>query len=480
MRSLTTVLFIVSLGLCQTSLAEDQPQTLTLSLAEFVKLSQQQSFEAMQYQQNRLPQQLQLDIAEQRFHPVLELYSKLGREQKDLYSTTYINNHTSGIDSTASVAWLLPTGANLSLDYQYQHGLTHGLTSLGIPESKQHNITTTFRIDQPIIGGLWQNQQRLPQQKTQYQWQYYQLQGKLLTLQTQQESLTAFLDFQEQVDLVKLLKESHQYSQFRTQATKARLDEGQVVKAELLYAQLDEHQRLTELKKAQDELLLIQQKISARINSHLPIALTPMLSMQSLDQCTLFTSVSTATQQITTHPDYQLSKLNVDIAHNDYRQTRFNLWPQINLFYQNTDKDQLLTQNTSEQSLGIEASYKPINTASKLSQQQAKSDWINASYTLEAKHLEMQKDLNLLIKSRRQLEEQLALTQQGEALAKQAYLHVEERHQHGVDSVLDVKAAQNEWVQQQRNTLSALKALLNNRFALQTQTGLLMPLEHCL
>ncbi len=464
----------------QMVLAEETSQTLTLALSEYVALAQQQSFEAMQYQQNHLPQQLQLKVADQRFIPTLELTSKIGREQNDLYSTTYIDNHTSGIDSTASVTWLLPTGANLSLDYQYQHGLTHGLTSLGIPESKQHNITTTFRIDQPIIGGLWQNQQHLPQQKARFQWQYYQLQGELLKLQTQQDALSAFLDFQEQVDLVKLLKQSHQYSQFRTQATQARLEEGQVVKAELLYAQLDEHQRLTELKKAQDELSLIQQRISARINSHLRISVKALPNMQSLDRCTHSPNQTHNTAKlISSHPDYLLNKTNVEIAHNEYQHSRFDLWPQVNLFYQNTDKNQLLTQDTSEQSWGIVASYKPINTATKLSQQQAKSDWINTSYTLEAKRLEMHKDLNLFIENQRQLNAQLDLTQQGEALAKQTYWHVEERHAHGVDSVLDIKAAQDEWVQQQRKSLSALKELLNNRFAYQFAAGINARLLDC-
>lgn len=88
---------------------------------------------------------------------------------------------------------------------------------------KKRYATTTTRIEQPMWGGLWNNQQRLPQKRAELQWRYYQTQGKQLLLQTQQSAYTAFLDFQEQVDLVRLLSQSLEYAQFREQAVQARL-----------------------------------------------------------------------------------------------------------------------------------------------------------------------------------------------------------------------------------------------------------------
>jgi len=459
--------------------ADTHNQSVALTLNEFINLANQQSFEAMQYQQSQLPQEQQLKVADQLFLPKLNLTSKIGREQNDIYSTTYINNHTSGIDSTANVDWLLPTGANLSLSYQYQHGISHGLTSLGIPESKQHNITTTTRIEQPVIGGLWQNQQRLPQQRAKLQWRYYQAQGKQLRLNTQQAAYMAFLDYQEQIDLVGLLTQSLNYAQFRAAAVKARFEEGQTVKADLLYAQLDVHQRKTELKKAQDELNLIQQRVSASINSYLTVTLKPLASMQRLDQCSQLPYDKSTHASIAKHPELTMSTINTRIAYNDVQQNQFELWPQITLFYQNTDAHPFLTQDVSEQSWGIQATYTPFNTAAKLTKQQLRTEWVNANYTKEATRQELIKNLNLNRQSQRQLDQQLVLAKQGEQLAKQAFEHVQARFTHGVDSVLDVKAAQDEWLQQQRNTLFALKTLLANRMVLSISSGQLLDIGLC-
>ena len=475
-HTLSGLLGISLAALCQ---AETPPQTIKLGLNEFIQLSNQQSFDALQYQQNRQAEQIQLDLAEQRFIPKLNLTSQIGREQKDLYSTTYIDNHTSGIDSTASVDWLLPSGANLSVAYQYQHGITHGLTSLGIPESKQHTVTTTTRIEQPVWGGLWNNQQRLPQKRAALQWRYYQVQGQQLLLQTQQTAYTAFLNFQEQADLVDLLSQSLSYAQFREEAVKARLAEGQIVKADLLYAQLDVHQRQLELKKAQDELNLIQKRISAQINSHLNIALQPMTSMAVIDACSDSPEFNNAQKTIAQHPEWILNYINTQIAYNDVQQNQYALRPQITFFYQNTDNDQLLTQDTSEQSWGVQATYTPFNTEGKFTQQQLKTQWINANYTQEATRQELTKNLHLHLESQRQLQEQLTLTQKGETLAKQAFAHAQERFDLGVDSILDVKAAQDEWVQQQRQTLLAVKALLTNRVTLSHAAGALLNLNGC-
>lgn len=476
------VLILQCLNVSLVTKAETQSQTVSLNLNAFIELSNQQSFDALQYQKNRLGEQLQLDIADQRFVPKLNLTSKLGREQKDQYITTYINNHTSGIDSTASVDWLLPSGANLSLSYQYQHGIAHGLTSLGIPESKQHTITTTTRIEQPVWGGLWNNQQTLPQKRAELQWQYYQTQGQQLLLQTQLSAYSAFLDFQEQVDLVKLLSQSLNYAQFRESAVQARLEEGLIVKADLLNAKLEVHQRQLELKKAKDELNLIQKRISAQINSHLNIRLQPLSSMLVLDECSINPSdleTGSPYEAITKHPDLTLTKIKTDIAYNDVKQNQYELLPQITLFYENTDNRPLFTQDTSEQSWGIQATYRPFNTEGKLTKQQLKAEWMNASYTQEATRQELLKNINLNQESQKQLQEQLTLTKQGEDIAKQAFKHAQERFKHGVDSILQVKAAQDDWLKQQRITLTALKALLTNRIILSHSTGKILNLNTC-
>lgn len=476
------MLVVQCLNLSLVTKAEISPQTISLNLNEFIELSNQQSFDALQYNKNKLGEQLQLDIANQRFIPKFNLTSKLGREQKDQYSATYIDNHTSGIDSTASVDWLLPSGANLSLSYQYQHGIAHGLSSLGVPESKQHTTTTTTRIEQPIWGGLWNNQQTLPQKRAELEWQHYQTQWQRLLLQTQQSAYTAFLDFQEQVDLVKLFTQTLEYAQFREAAVRARLEEGLIVKADLLNAQLNVHQHQLELKKAKDELNLIQKRISAQINSHLNIRLQPLSSMLELDKCSINTNNlenSSPHESITQHPELRLTKLNTDIAYNDVQQNQYELLPQITLFYENTDNNPLFTQDTSEQSWGILATYSPFNTEGKLTKQQLKAEWMNASYTHEATRQELLKNLNLNRENKRHLQEQLTLTKQGEALAKQAFEHVQERFNHGLGSVLDVKASQEEWLQQQRNTLAALKALLVNRIILSHAGGNLLALNTC-
>ena len=457
----------------------DSSNTVSLNLVEFIQFSQQQSFANMQYQQRGTAEQLSLDIAEERFHPTANLSSQIGREQKDQYSTSYIDNNTNGIDSTAAVNWLLPSGANVDLSYQYQHGTLDGLTSLGISDDPQHTIITNISIEQPIIGGLWQNQQQLPAIKARAQWQYYQQEGQLLSLQAQRQAIMGFMDFQEQHDKITLLEQSWEHARFRAEATAARHQQGQIVKAELLQAQLEEHQRFASLTEARNELVLIQQRLSAQFNTNLTIALKPLKSLQQLSNCTAITQFNND-QYVQQHPQFLLKQLDTSIAHNNYQQSRFDLWPQVSLFYQHQEKQAVLSQNTSEQSWGIKASFQPDNKKNQLQQIQLRNSWVNANYQQQETQKQLQNNWQLYQTQNYQLRQQLSLAKQGTALALQAFEHSQKRYQYGADSILQVKQAQDVWVNQRLYEITANKNLLANRLELYYLLGATMPFASCM
>ena len=459
--------------------SDELSNTVSLNLAQFVQFSQQQSFANMQYQQRINAEQLNLNIAKERFHPTTNLSSQIGREQKDQYGTTYINNNTNGIDSTAAVNWLLPSGANIGLSYQYQHGTLDGLTSLGISDDSQHTIITSVNIEQPIIGGLWQNQQQLPAIKAQAQWQYYQQEGQLLRLQTQRQAFNGFIDFQEQHDKITLLQKSWQHARFRAKATAARHQQGQIVKAELLQAQLEEHQRFASLTEAKNELELIQQRLSAQFNTSLTIILKPLKNLRQLSLCTSNVELDN-NSYLQHHPQLVLKQLDTNIARNSFQQSRFDLWPQVNLFYQHQEKQAGLSQDTSEQSWGIKASFQPNDKKTQLQQMQLKNSWQNASYQQQETQKQLKKDWHLYEKQNRQLHQQLNLAKQGTALALQAFEHSQKRYQHGVDSVLQVKQSQEAWLSQRLSEITANKNLLANRSELFYLSDQNINYENCL
>ncbi|MDP6968496.1 MAG: TolC family protein [Gammaproteobacteria bacterium] len=458
---------------------------LHLGLTDFVELTMQQSFATMQHQQRQTSQALQLKLAEQHFIPKLSVASQVQRAAKDQYGTSYIDHNTTGIQSTANVNWLLPSGAKLSVDYQYQEGKLTGLSSLGIPQDSQYNSTTTASIEQPVIGGLWHNLNQLPQQKAQLQWQYYQTQGHALALQSQQTALKGFLDFQEKVDQVALLTQALAHTDFRTQAVAERYQEGQTVLAEWLQAQLEQHQRQAALHKAQSELLLIQQDLSAQLNQSPNLRLDPLASIKQLLVCTgpdlshTADPNTTPISSVRQHPQWQLQQLTKRMAQLDYQTAQFELWPQVALFYNYKQAAYQLQQNTSEQSWGVKASFTPFNTAGKLSKQQLHTTWINATYDATAKHQQLQQQLLLKRATDKALQSQLKLAQQGVNLAQQAFTHAQTRFDHGVDSVLDIKQAQDAWIKQQETELSAIKALLANRFDYYQAAGKLTPYQGC-
>ena len=478
----TLTLFCISyFGLCQFALADadEFSNTVSLNLAQFVRFSQQQSFANMQYQQRINAEQLHLDIAKERFHPTINLSSQIGREQKDQYSTTYIDNNTNGIDSTAAVDWLLPSGTSIGLSYQYQHGTLKGLTSLGISDDPQHTIITSVNIEQPIIGGLWQNQQQLPAIKAQAQWQYYQQEGQLLRLQTQRQAFNGFMDFQEQHDKITLLQKSWQHARFRAKATAARHQQGQIVKAELLQAQLEEHQRFASLTEAKNELELIQQRLSAQFNTRLTIILKPLKNLRQLSLCTANVELDN-NNYLQHHPQLVLKQLATNIARNSFQQSRFDLWPQVNLFYQHQEKQAVLSQNTSEQSWGIKASFQPNDKNTQLQKTQLKNSWVNAIYQQQETLKQLLKDWQLYKTQNHQLHQQLHLAKQGTALALQAFEHSQKRYQHGTDSVLQVKQSQDAWVNQRLYEITANKNLLANRLELYYLLGATMPFASCM
>ncbi len=472
---------------CTVQALPDKTEPVQLKLAEFVELTMQQNFATMQYQQRQTSQALSLKLAEQGFIPKLSVASQWGRDEKDLYSGAHMDNTTTGMDSSARVNWLLPSGANLSVDYQYQEGKLTGLSSLGIPEDSQYNSTTTASIEQPIIGGLWHNLNQLPKQKAQLQWQYYQIQGHALTLQSQQTALKGFLDFQEKVDQIALLSQSLAYTKFRTKAVNERYQQGQTVLAELLQARLEQHQRQAALHKAQSELLLIQQGLSAQLNQSPELRLKPLASLGKLLACTGDNDAlpsnpkphTVAHDQMTQHPEWQLAQLTKHMAQLDYQAVQFELWPQVSLFYNYNHAAYQLKQNTSEQSWGVKASFSPFNTAGKLSKQQLHTAWQNARYDATAKHQQLQQQRLLKIATGESLQAQLQLAQEGVRLAQQAFTHAQTRFDHGVDSVLAVKQAQDVWISQQQTELDAIKALLGNRFDYYQAAGQLTPYQGC-
>ena len=479
---------LVGIWLPFTTQALAEPTTIMpLGMAEFIELAMQQNFTSMQYQQRQSSQALQLKLAEQGFIPKLSVASQWGRDEKDQYSGAYMDNTTKGMDSSASVNWLLPSGANLSVDYQYQEGKLTGLSSLGIPQDSQYNSTTTASIEQPIIGGLWHNLNQLPKQKAQLQWQYYQTQGHALTLQSQQTALKGFLDFQAKVDQIALLSQSLAYTKFRTKAVNEGYQQGQTVLAELLQAQLEQHQRQAALHKAESELLLIQQELSAQLDQSPELRLTPLASLGKLLACTGDNDAlpsnpkphTVANDQVAQHPEWQLTPLTKRRAQLDYQAVQFELWPQVSLFYNYKQAAYQLKQNTSEQSWGIKASFTPFNTAGKLSKQQLHTAWQNARYDATAKHQQLQQQRLLKIATDQSLQAQLQLAQEGVRLAQQAFTHAQTRFELGVESVLAVQQAQDAWLSQQQTQLDAIQALLGNRFDYYQATGQLTPYQGC-
>ena len=472
---------------CIAQATPDTTKSMQLGMAEFIELAMQQNFTSIQYQQRQTSQALALKLAEQRFIPKLSVASEMRREEKDQYSAAFIDNTTTGIDSNAQVNWLLPTGANLSVGYQYQEGKLTGLTSLGIPEDSQYNSTTTTSIEQPIIGGLWHNLNRLPQQKAQLQWQYYQTQGHTLTLQGQHKALQGFLGFQAKVDQIALLRQSLAYTKFRTNAVNERYQQGQTVLAELLQARLEQHQRQAALHKAQSELLLIQQELSAQLDQSPELRLKPLISLSQLLLCTGDgstppshpTAHNVTSNQLAQHPEWQLSQLTERMAQLEYQTATFELWPQVSLFYNYNQAASQLKQNTSSQNWGLKASYAPFNTAGKLSKQQLYTAWRNASFDSTAKHQQLQQQQLLKMATGQSLQKQLQLVQEGVSLAQQAFNHAQTRFDLGVDSVLAVQQAQDSWLSQQQTELDAIQSLLSNRFDYYQAIGQPTPYQAC-
>ena len=167
------------------------------------------------------------------------------------------------------------------------------------------------------------------------------------------------------------------------------------------------------------------------------------------------------------------------MAQLEYQTATFELWPQVSLFYNYNQATTQLKQNTSSQNWGLKASYAPFNTAGKLSKQQLYTAWRNASFDSTAKHQQLQQQQLLKMATGQSLQKQLQLVQEGVSLAQQAFNHAQTRFDLGVDSVLAVQQAQDNWLSQQQTELDAIQSLLSNRFDYYQAIGQPTPYQAC-
>lgn len=440
--------------------ASDLDKSNAINLAEFVSISINQGFDKLIHNQTSEAEKLSYQVIKDRYIPKLTISSTIGREQNDSYSSVYLDNNRTGIDTTIELQWLLPTGATVSLQHQNQIGELAGLTSLGVPEITQHNQTNSITIEQPVIGGLWNNLNALPEKKAQLTWQLYEAKGALISLQTQNKAIEDFIHIQFLHDKIKLLKESLALAEFRTNAIKERFTLGQVVKAELLNAQLELHQRQTLVTKAMDDLAIKQRQLASQINALPNLALEPLESLNSLMNCS---SNEPNKGNLTTHPDLRISELTTKINKISLDERQFDHWPQVSLFYSAQQTNYEIQTNTSEQSWGIKASYKPLNLETKAQQSAYKANWQRAHFQQLEKQEALNSNRKNLTKQNMMLRQQLLLAEEGLILANEAFQHAELRHEHGVDSVLATKLAQNEWLNLRLAAKEALRDLLINQ-----------------
>ena len=372
LRANNLVLFSILLfavGLSNASYANDSKHltdkySTRLSLPTYVNLFVDKGFSALQYQQRIKEQMLALELADQHFVPTVSLSTQYGQQDKNLYLTQALDNQTTGFDSTISTNWRSPTGATLTLSVQQQHGALEGLTSLNVPESTQTNTTSTLAIDQPIIGGLWNNISKLPQVRAKHEWRLFETEGRLLRMNNIRTALLGYVEFQLYVDVTKILQDALEFAEFRTQATAQRYDEGQIVYSELLSAQLELHQRRAALEKSHDDMRLIQNRLGALIDTQRRIQLLPLKSIDSLLRCTKVQEEYV--DRLLVHPELIMADLNREITSTQYQEHQYSLWPKVSLFYSQTFKDNAVTLNDRTESYGMKASFTPFNTTGKL------------------------------------------------------------------------------------------------------------------
>jgi len=434
---------------------------VTLNIAEFVDLALNQSFSALQYHQRKRSQVLSLAAIENRHLPQFAINTQVGKERKNTYSTIYQDHYQEGIDGGVSMAWTLPTGANLSASYQHEYGRALGLESLGINKDYQSTEVTSAELTQPLLQSSPIDQEYLPVEAARLQWLSYQAQGQLLALEGIRDALLGFVDYQLTVDKVELYQQAVEYSAYRVQVAQDLLAAGRVTQSEVASVTVDWHQRQAQLVRAKGDKRLLLGRLGAQLQVDYTVELNPMQHLPALTQC-LMKGQGEATE-IRLHPQVTQASASVSQLQKKYQLTQYDLWPKLDLFYRYKGTHSSLVEDSIERSVGVKFSYNPTQWQAEADQALSRSTWLDARYGLDASRKALINEDHLRSQQQQQLERQLQLALQLVNLAQESYQQQLLRFEEGVASSASVRDAQNQLQEAQMSLLDDQSNWLKNR-----------------
>lgn len=433
----------------------------TLNIAEFVGLALNQSFSALQYHQQNHSQVLSLEAIENRHLTQFSFSTQVGKERKNTYSTTYQDHYQEGIDGGVSMAWTLPTGANLSASYQHEYGRALGLESIGINRDYQSTEVTSAELTQPLLQSSPIDHEYLPVEAARLQWLAYQAKGELLTLEGVRDALLGFVDYQQIVDKVALQIKAVEYSAYRLQVVQGLLAAGRITQTEVASAKVDRHQRQAQLIRTKGDMHLLLGRLGAQLQVDYTLELKPMLHLTALTQCLM--KGQGEASEIKSHPKITQASAGVSQLQKQYQLTQYDLWPKLDLFYRYKGTHSSLVEGSIERSVGVKFSYTPTHWQAEADQALSRSAWLDARYGLDATRKALINEDYLRSQQQQQLERQLQLALQLVGLAQESYQQQLLRFEQGVASSASVRDAQNQLQEAQMSLLDNQSNWLKNR-----------------
>lgn len=441
----------------------DHEGTVTLEINEYIELALSTNLQWLQTIQQERMVSSQLSAIEKQFHPTLVVSNSSMQESNDTYDTDTLVNTADLNELAVEMNWQSPTAAQVKLKHTHTYGRREGLSSLSVDDDFTHLSTSQLQVKQPVIGGLYGNQSRLPVKAAQTVLQIQQINLRINQLQALSSAIERVVGLQYQQDLLALLNQILSYVDYRVDLVQELVNTGQLSRDELLQVNQDKAIALLDVSEVQSTLSVLMASLGTQLNTSIAPRLSLLESMGDLSRC-LHSEVSITAD--TAHPRLQLARAELEQARIEHVQKRYSTWPTVDLFYQVDRQRDRDSNHSYTRSWGVQMSHSLYDPKLPLDKANARANWINASYSkdmvanqLIAEQQQSKKQLVILTSQLRQIDQAIDN-------AQLLYNHELEKLQLGMSSAAQVYATHHRMVELQKRHLELERNQLLQRLSL--------------